>query len=610
MSNLDENSVDDAREKEFEKLMRMTKVNVKDVTSRALLEVSKNLLEIFGTIEPTQPEQVTMMMLTFMPSRTDLLADSHLLSPTFPIYLLKLTTEFYGIGQMQAATLDALSEEVKSDGTGMLVVWLITRFDPQMDTIMRIYNRFKELSLTPSVSDNSDKTDAPQADPPSTQPTANATQSENEQGHQGTQGGTTIPPQDVQNRHVEQGEGHLDTRNINRQDHRVNGSGRRQPLIDPTPSRQPLGTHDYSTQFNRMSSESDMVKKYSAVNTEFRDKKFSGDLEQPINQTIRDFDNCARQLRLTDEQKRNLFVNIFSGPARDFYFDNTREEMGYRQLVRVMIDEYDSDARRLAVQSELEMLTLHRLMVEKGISDEGVGLSKLVERINVLTPQCPPNFRSESNKIRYLRSAVLDRDWAQTPVSNITTAQYSFNSLVTALREQLQLQAEKKSRNPQVATLYQRYGRAPPKKNTHRHKNPIGRDGKRMLCNGCGSDEHLINSGKCDNAKSFARRQLANGTPAVHVLHDLVQQFDSLNCDDNQHNSDDVNHVAHEESELDAFDSLESTNNEMSEDISNPDAADSSSATNYIRSVMDANDEAHVHCVHQQRMDFRRGRMM
>lgn len=90
-----------------------------------------------------------------------------------------------------------------------------------------------------------------------------------------------------------------------------------------------------------------------------------------------------------------------------------------------------------------ERMTLERVMSEKDITDERAGPSKLDDRINVLAPQCPPNFRAEENNIRYLRSIVLDREWAQTPISKITTARYSFNELVTALRVQLQLKAKK-----------------------------------------------------------------------------------------------------------------------------------------------------------------------
>lgn len=73
------------------------------------------------------------------------------------------------------------------------------------------------------------------------------------------------------------------------------------------------------------------------------------------------------------------------------------------------------------------------------ICDEEIGLSKLVDRINFLTPQYHSELRSENNKIWVLRSAFPDCEWVQTPVSNIITAEYAYNVFLTALHEQLQL---------------------------------------------------------------------------------------------------------------------------------------------------------------------------
>lgn len=68
-----------------------------------------------------------------------------------------------------------------------------------------------------------------------------------------------------------------------------------------------------------------------------------------------------------------------------------------------------------------------------------------MELIDRLTPQCRPQFRSEENKINFLRSAVVCIKWAMIPVGSITSAKYTFNQLVTALREHLQLDLEIRS---------------------------------------------------------------------------------------------------------------------------------------------------------------------
>ena len=210
--------------------------------------------------------------------------------------------------------------------------------------------------------------------------------------------------------------------------------------------------------------------------------------------------------------------------------------------------------------------------------------------------------------IRFLRSAVLDREWAQSPVSNITTARYTFNSFVTALREQLQLQAEKRSCGSIAHTMYQRYGRAPDKrsfKHSSEGKNPIGRDGKRMLCLGCGSDEHLIKSGKF--AKDIVRKKLANGTSAVHVLHELIESME-MSQGAEEPRDEETGHVQ-DESELAEFDALQDRSEDGEVDTRLVDAIDMSSASYYIGGVMNPDADVPTHIVDSpHRQDFRSGR--
>lgn len=74
-----------------------------------------------------------------------------------------------------------------------------------------------------------------------------------------------------------------------------------------------------------------------------------------------------------------------------------------------MASKNDSDARRLEVQFELEMLFIENYVTDRSISDDTIELSKLVEYINVLAPQCAPNSCSNSHKIHYFCHAVFTR---------------------------------------------------------------------------------------------------------------------------------------------------------------------------------------------------------
>lgn len=70
--------------------------------------------------------------------------------------------------------------------------------------------------------------------------------------------------------------------------------------------------------------------------------------------TVRDYDICGKQLGLSEMQKTNIFVKIFVQAARNFPLDNFTDDMTFKYLLDIMVNEYDSDARLRFVQSDLE----------------------------------------------------------------------------------------------------------------------------------------------------------------------------------------------------------------------------------------------------------------
>lgn len=123
--------------------------------------------------------------------------------------------------------------------------------------------------------------------------------------------------------------------------------------------------------------EGEPSKRVSAVQSYFRDKKFDGSTSQSILRVIRDYELCSKQIRLTKQQRADFFIIIFSGPAREFSFDNCRDERAFPQSAEYLIREYDSDARRLTVQSQLETMTIESFMSEREISDDTAGLKTM-----------------------------------------------------------------------------------------------------------------------------------------------------------------------------------------------------------------------------------------
>lgn len=105
------------------------------------------------------------------------------------------------------------------------------------------------------------------------------------------------------------------------------------------------------------------------MSSHFKDKKFTGDIQQSIDMTIRDYNISARQHKLSRRQKADFFSIVFEGAARTFFFNNAREDMAFEELVDLMVKEYNSDARQLQVQRRLENLRLETFMADDGITD-------------------------------------------------------------------------------------------------------------------------------------------------------------------------------------------------------------------------------------------------
>lgn len=81
------------------------------------------------------------------------------------------------------------------------------------------------------------------------------------------------------------------------------------------------------------------------------------------------------------------------------------------QLTKVVPDEYDSDAPLLAVQGELEMLTIEMIMVDCHISDKATDLVKTVEHINILTSQSLLWFRYTSSNLIFTSYCFGSNFW-------------------------------------------------------------------------------------------------------------------------------------------------------------------------------------------------------
>lgn len=213
--------------------------------------------------------------------------------------------------------------------------------------------------------------------------------------------------------------------------------------------------------------------------------------------------------------------------------------MSYDELVKVLLDEYDNDARQLAAQSEIERLAFDQSMLEEDSQSLDAGLRYLVDNINVLTPRSSPKFRSDEHKKRFFRKAVLHAKWASTLVGQMTTSRFVFKILVTALREQIQIEEERHSPMQIVTGAYLRQYRVHPKYLQNRppnncsqypgRGNPLVKDGRHIFCHTCGSDSYIsrhrntaTGSKKYSNFRSRVVCSLQGCIPDIQVLSEFI----------------------------------------------------------------------------------------
>ena len=138
-----------------------------------------------------------------------------------------------------------------------------------------------------------------------------------------------------------------------------------------------------------------------------------------------------------------FFVNALEDPARQYFLTHCSSYMLFEQIVEMIRRHYSPDTRKLKIQSEMDSLDFPSFMRKHNIVDNPQGLSNLVERINALAPQLATGFGDDSHKTSYMRRTVMSLDWAQQPISQIATSNYSFIQFITALQESLRLQEER-----------------------------------------------------------------------------------------------------------------------------------------------------------------------
>ena len=85
-------------------------------------------------------------------------------------------------------------------------------------------------------------------------------------------------------------------------------------------------------------------------------------------------------------------------------------------------------------------------------------LTHCINAIDTLVQQCPTGFRSEQNKIRFLRHVVIDESWTMLPIAKADAGEVDWHQITTDLHAAISLLQERKQSMPEKHTkLLQRW---------------------------------------------------------------------------------------------------------------------------------------------------------
>ena len=282
---------------------RVDTVTVRDDLLTELVGVAKAVLDMYqiessdsaSTAIPDHDE-VAEFMQSLLPSPVEVLTDSFFRSPLFALVSLFKVADLYGCFAPQDPIYYhlELSHSERNNKNIAAHVWFADFLGCDSETILASVARYKESRGTPDSSRRL-AVATPGADP------------------------RTEEAQPLENTP-------RDSRNTVQRPDAGSGSINREEEVE-TPRRRaenrPPSSHVPS---DAGQSDSDDSRKATNVLQYFKDNKFTGDLSQSIEMTLRDYKVCARQHRLNLKQKADFFINVLSGPARTFFFKNARDD--------------------------------------------------------------------------------------------------------------------------------------------------------------------------------------------------------------------------------------------------------------------------------------------
>ncbi len=143
---------------------------------------------------------------------------------------------------------------------------------------------------------------------------------------------------------------------------------------------------------------------------QIKDSKYSGADNENIMDFIVQYDLVSRDFNLSHHEKRQYVHNLIRGEAlRSYYAEVEPLGNNYADVIAKMQSQFNSISIQQFVKAELSGLSFQD-MVDKSDCDKRKALRDLFATIEARIPLCPRDWRNESNKVDFLRNALLTED--------------------------------------------------------------------------------------------------------------------------------------------------------------------------------------------------------
>lgn len=179
------------------------------------------------------------------------------------------------------------------------------------------------------------------------------------------------------------------------------------------------------------------------ISQRYRDaaSKFSGEPDQVWPEFVQDYLLMARDNHLSVEQRYQYLHYVLAGDAKRFYLNTVQgHDTSFTEAVAMIEAEYNSAAKQMQVKNTLSNHKLSAMVTAgKDIKTALADTYKMIVRLSPLVPQA---YRSDANKLDFLRSAVVGYPWANSSLRKLNAGNITFQQLYTDLQSSLQLHEE------------------------------------------------------------------------------------------------------------------------------------------------------------------------